>query len=55
MTDAGHLRESEVETIKADVQRVVDEAVQYALDSREPTMDAAWQALRCNRGQEMLT
>ena len=54
MTDLGHLREAEVEAIKVEVQKTVDAAVQYALDSREPTMEAAWQALTCNRRQEVL-
>lgn len=54
LVDAGHVREAEVEAIKKEVQKTVDAAVAYALGSPQPTMDAAWQALRCNRGQEVL-
>jgi pyruvate dehydrogenase E1 component alpha subunit len=54
MIDAGHLREAEVEGIKSEVQKIVEDAVAFALASPQPTMDAAWQALNCNRHQEIL-
>jgi pyruvate dehydrogenase E1 component alpha subunit len=54
MVDAGHAREAEVEAMKKDVQKTVDEAVKYALDSPQPTMDAAWRALRRNQQHEIL-
>ncbi len=54
LIDAGHVREIEVEAMRAEVKKTVDEAVAYALGSPQPTMDAAWQALRCNRGHEVL-
>ena len=54
LVDAGHLREAEVEAMKAEVQKTVDAAAAYALASAQPTMEAAWQALNCNRGHEVL-
>jgi pyruvate dehydrogenase E1 component alpha subunit len=54
MVDAGHVRAVEIEAIKAEVQKIVDDAVQFAADSEQPTMDAAWKAQNCNRHQEAL-
>jgi pyruvate dehydrogenase E1 component alpha subunit len=54
MVDAGHVHEAEVEAIRKDVQQAVDDAVTFALDSAQPSMDAAWQAMRCNRHLEVL-
>jgi pyruvate dehydrogenase E1 component alpha subunit len=54
LISAGHAQEAEVEAMKADVKKTVEDAVQFAAASPEPTMDAAWQALRCNRHQEVL-
>jgi pyruvate dehydrogenase E1 component alpha subunit len=54
MVNAGHVREAEVELIRKEVQKTVDDAVQFALNSLEPNMDAAWSALQCNRHQEVL-
>jgi pyruvate dehydrogenase E1 component alpha subunit len=54
MIEAGQAREAEVEAIKQDVKKMVEDAVQFALDSPQPTMDAAWQALRCNRREEVI-
>jgi pyruvate dehydrogenase E1 component alpha subunit len=54
MLDSGHVHEAEVEAIKKDVRKIVDDAVQYALSSAQPSMSAAWQALRCNRHEEVL-
>jgi pyruvate dehydrogenase E1 component alpha subunit len=54
MVNAGHLREVEVERIKQDVQKIVEDAVQFALKSPQPSMEAAWQAMLCNRHEEAL-
>jgi pyruvate dehydrogenase E1 component alpha subunit len=54
MVNAGHVREVEVENIRRDVQKTVEDAVQFALNSPQPSMDAAWRALLCNRRQEAL-
>ena len=54
MVNAGHAHEAEVKTIKDEVEKKVDDAVRYALGSLQPTMDAAWQAMLCNRHQEVL-
>jgi pyruvate dehydrogenase E1 component alpha subunit len=54
MVEAGHVHESEVEAMKKEVQETVDDAVRYALMSPQPSMDAAWQAMKCNRHQEVL-
>jgi pyruvate dehydrogenase E1 component alpha subunit len=50
----GHVREAEIEAMKAEIQQLVESAVQYATNSPPPTMEAAWHALRCNRHQEVL-
>ena len=54
MVDAGHAHEAEVEALKKEVQAIVDDAAQFAAASPQPTMDAAWRALNCNRHQEVL-
>ena len=54
MIAAGHAHEAEVEAIKAEVKNTVDDAVQFAAASPEPSMDAAWQALNCNQHDEVL-
>ncbi len=54
MINYGHAREAEVEAIKMEVQKTVETAVKYALASPQPSMDAAWQAMLCNRRQEVL-
>ena len=51
---AGHAKETEVEAIKAEVKTTIEDAVQFATVSPEPTMDAAWRALACNRHREIL-
>jgi len=54
MVEAGHLADAEVEELKADAKAVVEDAVQFALQSPQPTMDAAWAHLNCNRRHEVL-
>jgi len=54
MVDAGHVAQAEVEELKKEVNAVVEDAVQFALQSPEPTMEAAWAHLNCNRRLEVL-
>jgi pyruvate dehydrogenase E1 component alpha subunit len=54
MLDAGHLAEAEVEELRKEINAIVEDAVQFALQSPQPTMDAAWAQLNCNRGHEVL-
>jgi len=54
MVEAGHLAESEVEELKKEVAATVEDAVQFSLKSPQPTMDAAWAHLNCNRRHEVL-
>jgi pyruvate dehydrogenase E1 component alpha subunit len=54
MLHNGHVRETEIEAIRAEVQQVVEAAVQYATNSPPPTMEAAWRAQLCNRQHEVL-
>lgn len=54
MAAAGHLAEAEVEELRKEVKAEVDDAVQFALQSPQPTLDAAWAHLNCNRRHEVL-
>ncbi len=54
MVDAGHAAEAEVEELRKEVNAIVEDAVQFALQSPQPTMDAAWAHLNCNRRHEVL-
>lgn len=54
MLNEGHLEHAGIEAIRKSVQKTVDEAVEFALQSLDPTMDAAWQHLACNRHNEIL-
>ena len=54
MVEAGHLAESEVEELRKEVTATVEDAVQFSLTSPQPTMDAAWAHLNCNRRHEVL-
>ena len=54
MVEAGHLAEAEVEELRKEVNAEVEDAVQFALQSPQPTMDAAWAHLNCNRRHEVL-
>ena len=49
-----HLLETEVEELKSEVALVVDDAVAFALQSAQPTMDAAWGHLNSNARHETL-
>ena len=42
MVDAGHLADAEVEELRKDVSVIVEDAVQFSLQSPQPTMYAAW-------------
>jgi len=54
MIEQEHLAEAEVDDIKSEIQRIVDDAVQFAAQSPQPEMDAAWRSLNCNRHREVL-
>jgi pyruvate dehydrogenase E1 component alpha subunit len=54
VVNTGHARAGEVERIKSEVERTVEEAIQFARKSAEPTMDDAWRAFRSNRHHEEL-
>jgi pyruvate dehydrogenase E1 component alpha subunit len=54
MVEAGHLAEAEIEKLKKEVQAVVEDAAQFALQSPQPTMEAAWAHMNCNRHHEVL-
>jgi len=49
-----HFDEQHIERIKQEVEAVVDDAVQFAQQSPQPTMDDAWASLYCNRRHETL-
>lgn len=46
MRKTGHATEQEVAQIRESVNKVVEDAVAFAKQSPEPTMDAAWRAMR---------
>ncbi len=54
MVEAGHAAESEVEEIRKEMNAVVEDAVQFALQSPQPDMGTAWAHLNCNRRHEVL-
>lgn len=49
-----HFDEQHVNNIRQEVGRVVDDAVQFALQSAQPTLEDAWSSLYCNHRQEAL-
>ena len=51
---AGHLPPVGLEALRAEVARIVDEAVRFAEASPEPTLEDARAYLECNRGAEVL-
>ncbi len=53
-SEAQLFTEAEVEAIEKEVGEEVEDAVRFALASPEPSMTDAWNALRCNRGHEIL-
>jgi pyruvate dehydrogenase E1 component alpha subunit len=54
MVDAGHVADAEIEELRKEVNSIVEDAVQFALQSPQPTMDAAWAHMNCNRRHEVL-
>ncbi|HFD79057.1 MAG TPA: pyruvate dehydrogenase (acetyl-transferring) E1 component subunit alpha [Gammaproteobacteria bacterium] len=54
LNDAGHLSTDQLEAMKAEIGRIVEQAVEFAANSPEPTMADAVAALECNRGTEVL-
>ncbi len=54
MVETGHAHEDEIEAMKAEVAKTVEDAVAFALKSKEPSMDDAWRVLQCNRHGEVL-
>ena len=54
MVEAGHLAESEVAELRKEVAATVEDAVEFSLKGSQPTMDAAWAHLNCNRRHEVL-
>jgi len=54
MVDAGHAADADIAELKRDVDALVQDAVQFALQSPQPTMEAAWAHLNCNRHHEVL-
>lgn len=54
LDEAGHLDAAQLEAMKQEVASVVEEAVQFATSSPEPSMEDAVAALTCNRGDEVL-
>ena len=51
---AGHLADADLEDLKKEVQAIVEDAAQFALQSPQPTMEAAWAHMNCNRHHEVL-
>ncbi|WP_041070710.1 thiamine pyrophosphate-dependent enzyme [Thiolapillus brandeum] len=54
MRQQGYLEMEDVTRMKGEISKLVDKAVDFALNSPEPDMHDAWRALYCNRGQEVL-
>ena len=54
LLDGEHLIESEIEELKQEIQKTVDDAVAFALQSPQPTMDTAWGHLNGNHRHEVL-
>jgi pyruvate dehydrogenase E1 component alpha subunit len=54
LIDGEHLVEADVEEMRKDVQKIVDDAVQFASQSAQPTMDAAWEYLNQSHRHEVL-
>jgi pyruvate dehydrogenase E1 component alpha subunit len=54
LVEAGHLAEAEIADLKQEIAGIVEDAVQFALQSAEPGMESAWAHLNCNRRHEVL-
>ncbi|HUZ31508.1 MAG TPA: thiamine pyrophosphate-dependent enzyme [Xanthobacteraceae bacterium] len=54
LLDAEYLAETEMEELKQEIQRTVDDAVAFASQSPQPTMDAAWGHLNGNSRHEIM-
>jgi len=48
------INENEIKQLQSEVDEIVEQAVQFALQSPQPEMQDAWDALHCNRVQEVL-
>ncbi len=53
-SDAGHLDGDVLADLQREVADIVEDAVRFAEQSPEPTLDDAWAALECNRRGEAL-
>lgn len=49
-----HFHDHQIASLKEDVEKVVEEAAQFALASPAPSLDDAWNSLYCNRRHELL-
>jgi pyruvate dehydrogenase E1 component alpha subunit len=54
LLNEGHIEQAEIEAARKEVQAEVDDSVQFALQSAEPSMEDAWRHLNCNRHHEVL-
>ena len=54
LLDSEYLIEAELEELKQEIQKTVDDAVAFASQSPQPTMDAAWGHLNGNSRHEIL-
>lgn len=51
---SNHFNQQHIENIRQKVDAVVEDSVNFALQSPQPTMEDAWSSLYCNRTQETL-
>lgn len=54
MQDAGHLDEADLAQLKKEISAVVADAADFAMNSPQPTMAAAWGHMACNVRNEVL-
>ncbi len=54
MRDAGHLDEADLAQLKKEIGAVVADATDFAMNSAQPTMAAAWGHMACNVRNEVL-
>jgi len=50
----GHMTPAEVDSLRQEIDKIVESAVNFALGSPQPDMAEAWASLNCNRGPEVL-